>query len=115
MKDPINTDKAFWDTSSDTISSKDLGVAEPLAAEKAESIEPTANIAITSITLEMVESKSSREPFSISGTISEIKVSSARWAINAPAIDNKQKINGLNHNLSDRRLIKKLIFSFILF
>ena len=56
---------------------KDRGVAVELAAAKADIIEPTAKMAITSIVDESVLSKSFSESFLISGAMSVMKVPSA--------------------------------------
>ncbi len=52
------------------MSLKDLGVAVPLAALNADSIEPTANMAITSMLADIVFCKSSSELLSIFGAMS---------------------------------------------
>ena len=69
MKAPINTDKAFWDTSSVTTILKDLGVAVLLAEENAESIGATAKMEITSILADIVFRRPSTDSFFIGNQI----------------------------------------------
>ena len=73
----MNIERAFCETSSETIKGKDLGVALLLAAEKADSMDPTAKMAITSMLAEIVFNSTSMESSSISGTISSKKLLSA--------------------------------------
>ena len=78
----------------------DLGVAVLLAAANAESIEPTVNIAITSILAEIIFNSSDNDSTLISGTSSCNRVLSASCAVNAEPIEMMQNISGLNHNFS---------------
>ena len=64
----MKTESAFCETSSAIISLNERGVAVLLAAEKADIIEPTAKIEITSMLPEMVLSNCSSDSVLISGT-----------------------------------------------
>ena len=61
MKAPRKVDRAFCERSSDTSSEKERGVARALAAAKADTIEVTARVAITSMLPAVIDSSVSIE------------------------------------------------------
>ena len=97
-------ESAFCDTSSATTSLKDRGVALELAAAKADTMEPTAKMAIPNMLLDRVFSRSSSDSCLMSGTISVRNVPSASVANRAPNIEKVQNITGLNQSLSENLL-----------
>lgn len=97
-------ESAFCDTSSATTSLKERGVALELAAANAETIEPTANMAIPNMLLARVLRRSSIDSFLISGTISVKKVLSASMATKAPNMEKTQNIIGLNQSFEETLL-----------
>ncbi len=87
MNAPMNVDSAFWETSSATTIVNARGVAVLLAEAYAATIDATANVAITSMLDDMMDSSDSIDSGVMVGTCSPRPVPSTAWERNAATTD----------------------------
>ena len=104
MKTPTKVDRAFCETSSATTSENVRGVAVLLADAYADTIDATANVAMTSMLDAMIVRSVSIDSDVIAGTTSAAIHWSAALARNAPAMATTHIARGLIQRRSAVRL-----------